>query len=97
MSELTDELIQKSLEAGHPLPVDLTSSAENEVEVYRLIFEGLKREPFVPIRSDFSAMVTQKIKTKNRARDIGFYSLIAMITVAGMVVIYYFFPQTVGK
>jgi hypothetical protein len=89
MSELTDDIIQKSLEAGRPLPVDLTSSAENEVEVYRLIFEGLKREPFVSIRSDFSAMVIQKIKTKNRVRDIGFYSLIAMITVAGMAGIYY--------
>jgi hypothetical protein len=89
MSELTDDIIQKSLEAGRPLPVELTSTAENEVEVYRLIFEGLKREPFVSIRSDFSAMVIQKIKKKNRVWDIGFYSLIAMITVASMTGIYY--------
>jgi hypothetical protein len=34
-------------------------------------------------------MVIQKIKTKNRVSDIGFYSLIAMITVAGMAGIYY--------
>jgi hypothetical protein len=89
MSEITDDLIQQSLEAGGPLPVDLASSGEKEVEVYRVIFEGLKREPFVSIRPDFSAMVIQKIKTKDRIGDIGFYSLIAMITVAGMAGIYY--------
>ena len=89
MSEITDDLIQQSLEAGGPLPVDLTSSAEKDVEIYRVIFEGLKREPFVSIRPGFSTKLIQKIKTRNRVRDIGFYSLIALTTVAGMAGIYY--------
>src|ERR1700761_2888710 len=89
MSELTDDFIQRSLEAGRPLPVDLTPSAENEAEVYRLIFEGLKREPPVSIRPDFSAKIIRKIKTLDRARNIGFYLSIAIITVAGMAGIYF--------
>ena len=89
MRDLSDDIIQESLEGGLPLPVELASSCEEEIEVYRLIFEELEREPPMSIRPDLSARVLRKIKTLKRVRDIGFYLAIVIITVTGMVGMYY--------
>jgi hypothetical protein len=89
MSDLTDDIIQESLEGGLPPPLELASSCEKEIGVYRLIFEGMEREPPESMSPDLSAGILHKIKTLNRVRDAGFYLSVALITAAGMAGIYY--------
>ena len=91
MSELTDDIIQESLEGNLPLPADLTSSSKKEVEIYQLIFEGLKWEPIALIQPDLSVRIIRRIKLITRIKDLVFYSLIAVITIAGATAIYYLF------
>jgi len=91
MSELTDDIIQESLEGNLPLPADLTSSSKKEVEIYQLIFEGLKWEPIALLQPDLSVRIIRRIKLITRIKDLVFYSLIAVITIAGATAIYYLF------
>lgn len=79
MKELSDEEIQKMVEAG----MNEGQFGENEAEsiqAYAILFDGLKSKPTEVLRADFADSVVQKIENRKSIFDsLKFYFLILIL------------------
>ncbi len=81
MKELNDEELQRMLETGKPVPVELLS---DEGKAYEALFEALNTGPEAGLPFDFSAKVTRNISAQQKRGSELRYNLIACAIFLGI-------------
>ncbi len=83
MKELHDDDIQKLLEqSSSATNTELSASQKEDFEIYRHLFQALKKGPEAGLPYNFSAKVAKSVQVKtSRTNDFKFYVLVLLILI----------------